>query len=191
MRLPLFRQIMVAMFLLTKHAVKLLAMMMIMLSTFKSHTIQMIMEWKLPFHGSIEQIASDMKSIKDSLNFMARYITNKKVNPKTANNLKNFDGISDVVWNFISLVYQSGWDSLYTDNKLKTLREKISSKFSPRIVPSLTQKSNKLVPKPTPASINKVPLLLPLPAKTAKEVNVILKYFQNKKSSKPINPRKI
>jgi len=182
---------MVAMFLLTKHAVKLLAMMMIMLSTFKSHTIQMIMEWKLPFHGSIEQIASDMKSIKDSLNFMARYITNKKVNPKTANNLKNFDGISDVVWNFISLVYQSGWDSLYTDNKLKTLREKISSKFSPRIVPSLTQKSNKLVPKPTPASINKVPLLLPLPAKTAKEVNVILKYFQNKKSSKPINPRKI
>jgi len=80
---------------------------------------------------------------------------------------------------------------LYTDNKLKTLREKISSKFSPRIIPSLTQKSNKLIPKPTPASINKVPLLLPLPAKTAKEVNIISKYFQNKKSSKPINPRKI
>jgi len=38
-----------------------------------------------------------MKSIKDSLNFMVRYISNKKVNPKTANNLKDFDGIGDVV----------------------------------------------------------------------------------------------
>ena len=137
----------------------------------------------ISLHGSIEQITSDTKSIKDSLNFMVRYITNKKVNPKTANDLKDFDGIGDVVWNFISSVYQSGWDSLYTDNKLKTLREKISSKFSPRIVPSPTQKSNKSVSKPIPASIDKVPPPPPLPAKTAKEVNVILKYFQNKKSS--------
>ena len=114
---------------------------------------------------------------------MVRYITNKKVNPKTANDLKDFDGIDNTVWNFISSVYQSGWDSLYTDNKSKTLREKISSKFTPRIVPSPTQKSNKSVPKLIPASIDKVPLPLPLSAKTAKEVNVILKYFQNKKSS--------
>ena len=71
---------------------------------------------------------------------------------------------------------------MYTDNKSKTLREKISSRFSPRIIPSLTQKSNKLVPKPTPASIDKIPQPLPLPAKTAKEVNIISKYFQNKKS---------
>jgi len=113
---------------------------------------------------------------------MVKYIINKKVNLKTANDLKDFDGIGDTVWNFISSVYQSGWDSLYTDNKLKTLREKISSKFTPKIVLSPTQKSNKSVPKPTPASIDKVPPLLPLPAKMAKEVNVILKYFQNKKS---------
>ena len=71
---------------------------------------------------------------------------------------------------------------MYTDNKSKTLREKISSRFSPRIVSSLTHKSNKLVPKPTPASIDKIPQPLPLPAKMAKEVNVISKYFQNKKS---------
>ena len=69
---------------------------------------------------------------------MARYISNKKINLKTANDLKDLDGIGDAVWNFLSLVYQSGWDSLYTDNKSKTLREKISSKFTPRIVPSST-----------------------------------------------------
>jgi len=59
----------------------------------------------ISLHNSIEHIASDTKSIKDSLNFMVKYIANKKVNPKIANDLKNFNGISDSVWNFISLVY--------------------------------------------------------------------------------------
>ena len=54
-------------------------------------------------------------------------------------------------------------------------------KFTSRIAPSLAQKLNKNIPKLTPVSIERVPPPLPLPAKTAKEVNVILKYFQNKK----------
>jgi len=66
---------------------------------------------------------------------------------------------------------------------LKTLREKISLKFTPRIAPSLAQKINKSIPEPTPVSIDKVPPPSPLLAKTAKEVNIISKYFQNKKSS--------
>ena len=57
------------------------------------------------FHRSIKQIASDVKNIKDLLNFMARYILNKKVNLKTANEFKDFDSIGNAVWNFISLVY--------------------------------------------------------------------------------------
>ena len=115
---------------------------------------------------------------------MAKYISNKKVNPKTANDLKDLDGIGDSVWNFISSVYQAGWDSLYTDNKLWTLRKKISSKFTPRIASSSAQKSNKNIPKPTSVSIERVPPPPLLPSKTAKEVNVISKYFQNKK---PLN----
>ena len=114
---------------------------------------------------------------------MARYISNKKVNPKTVNDLKDFDGIGDVVWNFLSSVYQSGWDSLHTDNKAKTLRKKILSKFTSRIVLSSTQKSNKQGLKPVPASIDKVSLPLLLPAKMPKEVNDISKYFQNKNST--------
>jgi len=51
----------------------------------------------ISLHGSIEQIASDTKNIKDSLNFMARYILNKKVNPKTANNFKDFEDMGDAV----------------------------------------------------------------------------------------------
>ena len=62
----------------------------------------------ISLYGSIKHTTSDTKSIKDSLNFMVKYISNKKVNPKTANDLKDLDGIGDSVWNFISSVYQAG-----------------------------------------------------------------------------------
>jgi len=115
---------------------------------------------------------------------MVKYISNKKVNPKTANDLKDLDGIGNSVWNFISSVYQAEWDSLYMDNKSQTLREIFSSKFTLRIASSSAQKLNKNIPKLTPVSIERVSPLSPLPAKTAKEVNIISKYFQNKK---PLN----
>jgi len=51
----------------------------------------------ISLHSSIEHIASDTKSIKDSLKFMAKYISNKQVEPAKANDLKDFNGIGDVV----------------------------------------------------------------------------------------------
>ena len=134
----------------------------------------------ISLHKSIEQIASDTKSIKDSLNFMARYISNKKVNFCNANNLLDFDGIGDSIWNFISSVYQANWDTFYTDNNAMTLRAKIASKFSPRIALT-TSKNSKETPKSVPVTIDKVPLPPPLLVKSKREVNVISKYFQSKK----------
>ena len=61
----------------------------------------------ISLHGSIEHIASDAKSIKDSLKFMAKYISNKQVQPSKANDLDDLDGIGDAVWLFISSVYDS------------------------------------------------------------------------------------
>ena len=128
----------------------------------------------ISLHGSVKHIALDLKNIKQSLNFMARYISNKKVNPKSSNNLNDFDSIGDTVWNFLSSVYQSSWDSLYTNNWSKSLREKILAKLTPRVVPST---SNKSIKNPTPVTINKASLLPSLLAKTKKEVNVISKFF--------------
>jgi len=61
----------------------------------------------ISLYGLVKHIASDLKNIKQSLNFMAKYIFNKKVNPKLSNDLNDFDGIGDVVWNFLSSVYES------------------------------------------------------------------------------------
>jgi len=61
----------------------------------------------ISLHGSIEHFASDSKNIKVTLNFLAKYIQNKQVNGNMANNLGDFDGMGDAIWNFISSVYSA------------------------------------------------------------------------------------
>jgi len=116
----------------------------------------------------MEHLASDAKNIKDSLLFMAKYIGNKQINPVKSNELEDFKGIGETIWNFISSVYQSKWDSLIADKNDKSLRQKISDKLTSRIIPP-TNSNNKSVDKPIPTSINKMPP--PIPAKSQKEVN--------------------
>ena len=60
----------------------------------------------------MKYITSDAKNIKDSLNFIARYIANKQVNSSKANDLEDFNNIGEFIWDFISLVYHANWDVL-------------------------------------------------------------------------------
>ena len=136
----------------------------------------------ISLHGSIKQVALNMKSIKDLLNFIAKYISNKKVNSNTVNDLADFDGMGNAIWNFISLVYEAKWNSLYTDNKANNLRAKVASKFTLRTSPQ-NNGNKKDIAKLAPVTINKVPPPPPLLAKTKKEVNIISKYFHPKKPS--------
>jgi len=59
----------------------------------------------ISLHNSIKHIAMDSKNIKNSLNFMAKYIANKQVNLAKSNDLEDFKSIGEVIWNLISLVY--------------------------------------------------------------------------------------
>ena len=142
--------------------------------------------WSGSFHpislyGSIKHLASDSKNIKVTLNFLDKYIQNKKANGAKVNDLNDHDGMGDAIWNFISAVYAARWDALFTDQKTNTLRNKISSKFTPRTSPT-SDTNKKEIPKSTPVTINKALPLPPLPAKSKKEINVISKYFQPMKS---------
>ena len=137
----------------------------------------------ISLHSSIEHFALDLKSIKDSLNFMAKYIANKQINSKEVNNLKDFNGMGDTIWNFILLVYEAKWDALHMDNNTNTLRMKISSKFTLRATPSKNN-NKKEIAKPVPISIGKTslsPLLLPAKSKT--EINTISKYSKGNKTT--------
>ena len=119
--------------------------------------------WNGNFHPislyeSIKYLVSDSKNIKDFLNFIAKYIINKQVNPTKSNDLKDFNGISEAIWNFISSIYQSKWDSLIANKNSNTLRQKISAKFTLKILLAFNR-NNKSIDKPIPASIEKIPPL--------------------------------
>ena len=131
----------------------------------------------------MEHLAHDTNSIKATLDFMARYIRNKSVNDIKANNITEFEGMGDAIWNFISSVYEAKWDSLHTDQSTNTLRSKILLKFTPRTPPAKGN-SNKEIPKSTPVTVNRAPPPLPsLSTKPKKDVNTIPKYFQSKNHS--------
>jgi len=51
----------------------------------------------ISLHSSIEHIGSNAKNIKNSLKFMAKYISNKQINPDEANKLDDFNGIGEAV----------------------------------------------------------------------------------------------
>ena len=94
---------------------------------------------------------------------MAKYIANKQVNLAKSNNLEDFKGIGETIWNLISLVYQSKWDSLIVGKNANFLKKKISDKLTPRIIPPANH-NNKIADKSIPANIEKI--LPPIPAKS-------------------------
>ena len=107
---------------------------------------------------------------------MAKYIDNKQINPSKSNDVEDLKGIGMAIWNFMSSIYQSKWDSLNANNNRKSLRDKITAKLSPRVIPQPSC-NNKPMEKLVPASIEKMPPLLP--AKLKNEVNQIFKYFKS------------
>ena len=64
---------------------------------------------------------------------MAKYISNKKIKSLKSNNFEDFKGIGEAVWNFISSVYNTNWDSFYMDNHSNLFRKKISTKYTLKV----------------------------------------------------------
>jgi len=122
--------------------------------------------------GQVSKTA-DIKNIKESLCRMGNYIKDKSVN-SNSNNIKNLDNVGKVVWEFLSTVYDTYWDSLYVDNSKMSFRNKVKSKFNSQALRTPVNNKGKETVKPTYVS----PLSPPILAKTPKEVNEISKYFK-------------
>jgi len=142
----------------------------------------------ISLHGSIEHLASDAKNIKDSLNFMAKYISNKQINSSKANEVREFNSIGKTIWNLISSVYNANWDSLNANKQSNLLRRKISIKFTLKIQPAIG-KNNKEVNNPKPVQIEQIfSPILSLPMKSQKKINAISKYFKSNKMDGNFKP---
>ena len=48
-------------------------------------------------YGSLEYLASDFKNIKDLLNFIVKYISNKQINSKRSNNIQDFKDMGETI----------------------------------------------------------------------------------------------
>jgi len=91
----------------------------------------------------------DIKNIKDSLCRMGRYIKGKSIINSNANGVKDLDGIDKAVWELLSAVYNSHWDSLYINNFKTSFRNKVKSKFNPQVSKALVNNKSKKTVKPT------------------------------------------
>jgi len=123
-------------------------------------------------------LASDTKNIRELLNCVAKYISNKQIDSKQSNSVEDLKDVGEAIWNLISSVYQLSWNSLYTSNNSANLRQKVTSKFTPKVKPTINR-NNVNKQKLVPVSIKKLPL--PIPTKLPKEVNQISKFFKNLK----------
>ena len=110
---------------------------------------------------------------------MRKYIRGKSIN-NDPNNIKDLKGVGKVVWEFLSSIYDLHWDGLYIDNTNTTFKNKVSSKFTSQVSKNLNiNNKEKEMVKPTFIS----PISPPIPAKTQKEVNKLLKYFKKNTNS--------
>ena len=144
--------------------------------------------WDSNFHPVLlyrllKHLTSNAKNIKKSLACMTIYIKHKKIETSKSNDIKNFKDIDKVAWELISSIYNSEWDLLITDNHKNSFRQKVAYKFDPRINLNKNSKKKEIITN-KPANIKR--LLPPIPAKSQKEVNKILKYFKPNKSMKTI-----
>ena len=122
---------------------------------------------------------SNVLSIKNSLLRIKKYISGKSINGDKANDFKDLSGIGKSILEFISLVYDLHWDTLFVDENNMTLRNKVKSKFTSQV--KFSQNLNKGKDTPKPTFVSSIPP--PIPAKLSKEVKEISKFF--KKIKKP------
>jgi len=122
----------------------------------------------------------DSKNMYTSLLCMSNFIRTRKVVNSKTNNISELKNFGKVVWNFISFIYNSGWDSLPSDKYNNLFRTKVLNKFtlkSPKINSGLTLGA----PKGKVAKIIK--LSSPIPIHSSKEVLEKSKFFDKRKNT--------
>ena len=64
---------------------------------------------------------------------MTKYIENKKTKRNKVNDVLDLKDISKAAWNFISAIYDLGWNTLIANKDNHTFRQNVSAQFTPKI----------------------------------------------------------
>jgi len=85
--------------------------------------------------GTNEFLSSDINNITCSLQCMACFLRQQNVKDQDANNIRQLDLFSESTWDFISAIFESGWDTLTTADK-SSIRDNFANKFGKTTKPS-------------------------------------------------------
>ena len=129
----------------------------------------------ISLHGLSEHLFFDIKYIKEFLIYIAKYINNKSVDVNKSNNIADLRNINNTAWKFITSIYNSGWDLLFTNENNNSFRQKVVSKFTSKTNPVKTGKMKK---KSTDKPANIKRLFSLISAKSLKKIKKISKYFK-------------
>ena len=84
-----------------------------------------------------------------------------------ANEVKDFMGMGKALWEFINVVHESQWNSLFVENNI-TFRNKVKAKFNPQLRKYPLSSNNKDAAKLTYVLSMPSPIL----AKSSKEIKI-------------------
>jgi len=82
--------------------------------------------------GTNEFVEIDSSNISTSLYRMANFIRNRALEGKYEKDIPAIAGFGQAAWDFISPIYEVGWDTLKTDNNSKLFQQCVSAKFTPK-----------------------------------------------------------
>ena len=122
--------------------------------------------------GTNKFLQSDACNVSCSLICMAKFIKQRNITNCDSNKIPQIDSFGEAAFNFITAIYEAGWDKLFTSDK-NTLRQKIRTQFS-----DLTPWDQNIGKRNT---VEKIPLPIPkrLPQKKVEEIR---KRLEQKKS---------
>ena len=84
--------------------------------------------------GTNEFLISDINNITWSLQRMACFLRQWNLEGRNANNIRQLEPFGESAWDFISAIFESGWDVLTTSSK-SSIRSNIASEFGKRTIP--------------------------------------------------------
>ena len=122
--------------------------------------------------GTNEFLQSNARNVSCSLIRMAKFIRQRNITDHNGNKIPQIDSFGQAAFDFITAIYEAGWDKLYTLDK-NTLRHKIQMQFSD-LAPQVqnTDKRNPVERIPPP-----IPKRLP-----RKQVEEVKKCLEQKKT---------
>ena len=85
--------------------------------------------------GTNEFLNSDIDNITCSLKRMACFLRQRNVKEQDANSIRQLDPFGESAWDFVSAIFESGWDTLMTANK-SSIRDNVTKEFGKPTKPS-------------------------------------------------------